>query len=511
MMGGGGAAKIALGKKRRAKQERAQKEFCLSKEEKKAPKDNVGKSNIRDYGWGKTSGKPIARRGSCRSSGFLAMIKAEKKELEISSFRNSCQGARVHLKTNMIPALIFVTWAGFGCLFASPPTLPTSSVRVAGTHIVNEQGKSIALRGINFGSWLVEEIWMMPVEDTPPAGSSFSKVIDHASLWETFRQRFGQQGVLQIRKAWRDCWITREDFLRVKELGLNCVRLPFLYDSLEAPDGLFPRIDQAVAWARETGVYLILDLHGTPGRQSGQHHTGKSDEDQLFKDSEKVKECELVWKKVASRYGKTPEVAAFDLMNEPMGAPNESTLYLVYDRLLRAVREVAAEKPVIIADGYKGIAGMPYPEAAGWKQVIFSQHHYNFGAKQARDHWGPLENLVAKIGYARSRRNVPFFVGEFNMEPHSSQEVMTRILDALDDKEISWTVWSYKVAMRGQGGMWGLYRSKKDLPVLNPFTDSISEIIKKIQAYQTENFEASTMKAALQQTHFYQKSINPAQ
>ncbi len=439
------------------------------------------------------------------------MIKAEKKELEISSFRNSCQGARVHLKTNMIPALIFVTWAGFGCLLAAPPTLPTSSVRVAGTHIVNEQGKPIALRGVNFGSWLVEEIWMMPVEDAPPAGSSFSKVIDHASLWETFRQRFGQQGVLQIRKAWRDCWITREDFVRVKELGLNCVRLPFLYDSLEAPDGLFPRIDQAVTWARETGVYLILDLHGTPGRQSGQHHTGKSDEDQLFKDLEKVKECELVWKKIASRYGKAPEVAAFDLMNEPMGAPNESTLYLVYDQLLRAVREVAAEKPVIIADGYKGIAGMPYPELAGWKQVIFSQHHYNFGAKQVRDHWGPLENLVAKIGYARSRRNVPYFVGELNIEPHSSQEMMTRVLDALDDKEISWTVWSYKVAMRGQGGMWGLYRSKKDLPVLNPFTDSISEIIKKIQAYQTENFEASAMKAALQQTRFYEKSINPAQ
>jgi hypothetical protein len=89
--------------------------------------------------------------------------------------------------------------------------------------------------------------------------------------------------------------------------------------------------------------------------------------------------------------------------------------------------------------------------------------------------------------------------------------MMTRVLDALDEKEISWTVWSYKVAMRGQGGMWGLYRGKKDLPVFNPFTDSISEIIKKIQAYKTENFEASAMKHAIQQTRFYQKSINPAQ
>lgn len=57
-----------------------------------------------------------------------------------------------------------------------------------------------------------------------------------------------------------------------------------------------------------------------------------------------------------------------------------------------------------------------------------------------------------------------FFVGELNIEPHSSQEMMTQVLDTLDDKEISWTVWSYKVAMRGQGGMWGLYRGKKIFP-----------------------------------------------
>ena len=45
-MGGGGVAKIAKGKKSKAKQERAQKKICLSKEEKKAPKDNVVKATM---------------------------------------------------------------------------------------------------------------------------------------------------------------------------------------------------------------------------------------------------------------------------------------------------------------------------------------------------------------------------------------------------------------------------------------------------------------------------------
>ena len=43
------------------------------------------------------------------------------------------------------------------------------------------------------------------------------------------------------------------------------------------------------------------------------------------------------------------------------------------------------------------------------------------------------------------------------------------------------------------------------------FSPVKSEIIKKIQASKTENFEASAMKHALQQTRFYQKSITPAQ
>jgi hypothetical protein len=413
-----------------------------------------------------------------------------------------CKGAHI------LADLILKIWMGMALAaswgLASGAPLPP--VRVAGTQIVNEEGKPIRLRGVNFGGWLVEEIWMIPVEGTPPPGSPLPKVVDHASLWETIRQRFGEKGVLQIRQAWRDHWITREDFIRVKALGLNCVRLPFLHDSLEAPDGLFPRIDQAVAWAREAGVYLILDLHGTPGRQSGQHHTGKAQEDQLFKDPVKVRQAENVWQKVASRYQGTPEIAAFDLMNEPTGAPNDSTLYLVYDRLLRAVREVAPAKPVIVADGYKGIAGMPYPEVTGWQQVIFSQHHYNFGAKEVRDHWKPLENLITKIGYAQARRKVPFLIGEMNIEPHSSPEMMTRIVDALDEARISWTVWCYKVAMRGQGGMWGLYRGRGNLPVVDPFTDPLPEILEKIRKYKTENFEESAMPSALRQTRWSRTS-----
>ena len=108
-----------------------------------------------------------------RADATVAPIR--QKELEIPSFRNSCQGARVHLKTNMIPALIFVTWASFGSLWAAPPAFPPPSLKVSGTQIVDGEGNPIALRGVNFGSWLVEEIWMMPVEGFLPRAPRFPR------------------------------------------------------------------------------------------------------------------------------------------------------------------------------------------------------------------------------------------------------------------------------------------------------------------------------------------------
>ena len=84
-----------------------------------------------------------------RADATVAPIR--QKELEIPSFRNSCQGARVQLKTYMMRRLVFLTWAGLGSLWAAPPAFPPPSLKVSGTQIVDGEGKPIALRGVNFG------------------------------------------------------------------------------------------------------------------------------------------------------------------------------------------------------------------------------------------------------------------------------------------------------------------------------------------------------------------------
>ena len=379
---------------------------------------------------------------------------------------------------------------------SGPATLPP--LRTDGVFIVDSDGNRVNLRGVNLGGWLLEEIWMLPFEDKPPQGTDFEEITCHTTLWRTIEKRFGQADMLRIRKAWRENWITKADFQNIKNAGFNCVRLPFLYDSLNAPDGLYPWIDQALVWAREVGIYVIIDLHGAPGRQSGEHHTGHRGQDRMFKDPAMVEKTVEVWKQVAARYKDYPEVAAFDLLNEPTGTPNEGTLYLVYDRLYRAVRPIAPEKILIIDDAYRGIKGMPIPKIVGWENVALSQHEYLFNAKSTEHHGENLESMMKKLLEGRALRDAPIYVGEFNIEPHSSAEMMRKFMDTFDANGISWTIWTYKTAMRGGGGgMWGWFRSPKEIQTINPYKDSLDEILNKIAQIRTENLEESAIADAL--------------
>lgn len=375
-------------------------------------------------------------------------------------------------------------------------------LRTDGIRIVNENNEPVLLRGVNLGGWLVEEIWMLPFDNTPPEGSDFVEVTCHTTLWNTLEKRFGKDGVLKIRQAWRENWLTKEDFARIKAAGLNCVRLPVLYDLLETPEGLFPWVDKALEWAGAHGIYVILDLHGAPGRQSPEHHTGHKDVNQLFKDPENVEKTVEVWKILAERYKNHPGIAAFDLLNEPTGAPNESTMYLVYDRLYREVRAVAPSKILIIDDAFRGIRGMPIPKVVGWENILLSQHEYLFDATSGQSHIDNLENIIKKIDEARKIRNAPVYIGEFNIEPYSSPEIMRKFMDTFDENEISWTFWTYKTAMRGGGGgMWGWFRAPSTIETIDTYEDSLEEILRKIKAVQTPKMEVSGLAEALGSGH----------
>ena len=209
---------------------------------------------------------------------------------------------------------------------------------------------------------------MTPWQDKPPAGSDLPKIEDHVSLWKVVEKRFGTDGMLRVRNAWRDNWITDDDFKRIKDAGFNHVRVPFLDSLLEEPGGL-GMLHKAVTMAAQHGLYSVLDMHGTPGSQNSSDHSGQVNKNRLWYDVENIAKMETDWATLGREFGSNPNVAMFDLMNEPMGAPNPAMLAIVYDRVYRAVRKTAPNKVIVIEDGYKGFETTVHPNLAGWTNV----------------------------------------------------------------------------------------------------------------------------------------------
>lgn len=150
-------------------------------------------------------------------------------------------------------------------------------LEVNGTNIVtvNDPSVPVQLQGVNLGGWLVPEMSMIPFNST--------NIPDAYTLWNTLQSRFGTTDMENIRTAWRSNWITQNDFSLMRQDGFNTVRIPFEASMFTNPneDG-FKWLDQAVNWASQNNMYVVLDMHGAPGGQSSSEDTGQQNQNQFF-------------------------------------------------------------------------------------------------------------------------------------------------------------------------------------------------------------------------------------
>ena len=153
--------------------------------------------------------------------------------------------------------------------------------------------------------------------------------------------------------------------------------------------------------AQAAGVYVVLDLHGAPGGQSNQMHTGQADCNELWSSEEDRKRTAMVWQAVASRYRDRAVVAAYDLLNEPYGDYHtdlSQDLVRLMDQLYSAVRAVDDRHLVFLPGGLGiGIEFYGNPHRRGWHDVGFTEHYYP----------GLFGDAVAVESHARAEPIVP--------------------------------------------------------------------------------------------------------
>ena len=371
----------------------------------------------------------------------------------------------------------------------------------SGEDIVDADGNTVALRGTNFGGWLVQEGWMCPTAQT-----------DTLSTNMTLYSRFGRERAEALIAAYEESWITEADFAGVKALGLNVVRVPFtymnVYDYLSDEGELlhpseftlredpFKRLDFALEMCKKYELYLILDLHGAVGSQNGNDHSGDTRLTNLYEDSAageayRAKTAEL-WSLVAEHFAGESNVAGYDLLNEPTRASRE-TQWDYYDVLYDAVRAEDPDHMIFIESTWE-TQDLPSPESYGWENVVYEYHHYNWVNTNGSNTTNYLFYLSKRLNDANKDHGIPVLIGEFNAWGDESRhigkldqtdlEANAGVLEFYNGEGWHWTTWTYKVVVNSLLGIkysnWGLYNcyiGRTDAAKINPKTDSYEDIL----------------------------------
>jgi len=175
----------------------------------------------------------------------------------------------------------------FRSLLAACAIAAVSAVPITSRSVSFAWGKD-KVRGLNIGGWLVLEPWITP--------SIFQNqdqslgIVDEKTLTE----KLGSEKASKILKAHWDSWATLADFQKIAKAGFNTVRIPIGYwayslDSGETyTQGAAPYLDNAIDWARQTGLKVMIDLHGAPLSQNGFDNSGHKTDNPQWQQGDSV-------------------------------------------------------------------------------------------------------------------------------------------------------------------------------------------------------------------------------
>lgn len=322
-------------------------------------------------------------------------------------------------------------------------------------------------------------------------------VTSEQDLWRAASERFGWERSQALRRSYRERWIDESDFARVHDLGLNMVRLPFWYDWLESDDAAGARfrpegwrlLHQILEWARTHRLYVLLDMHGAPGGQNNETHSGTSNGNRLWNDERCIAKTARLWQAVASYVADDPHVAGFDLLNEPLSIYDEGKHAHVLAAIYDAIRAVDGHHIVMNEDGYLPLFLVPSPVEMGWENYMFSMHFYGDGATADERVAGLVEKLASAADELGRRFPGPLLLGEFSTyapDPESI-EGMRRFFALLGDHGIHWSPWTYK--QWDANSIWGLYHATPPFERLDLSTVTEEEAAAWVEDLGTDRFE----------------------
>ncbi|RJP77701.1 MAG: hypothetical protein C4524_07725 [Candidatus Zixiibacteriota bacterium] len=294
--------------------------------------------------------------------------------------------------------------------------VPPQALRVEGTDIVNAKGETVLLRGPNFGGWLYWEGGVL----------EFPNVSEHIVRREWTAQ-MGAELVDRFFQGITENLIQEDDFRRVKDMGYNTVCIPFHHRYVQA--GTETLLDQAIRWAGENELYLLLNMQCAPGGQNPDYQSDSDGEARLWTSDEYRRQYLQAWEILATRYRDNPWLI-YEVLNEPVPTSTDRLLRL-YREVIAVIRQAEAGglTHVIALDGYTySTEFQDFDRETVRGNIALCPHFFQYSIPN-------IEAYLDRIKNVRDRLKVPLIMGSFDD---------TETIPYLEQAGIGWCVWNYK-------------------------------------------------------------------
>jgi endoglucanase len=311
-------------------------------------------------------------------------------------------------------------------------------LKADGKRIVNDKGENVLLRGIGLGGWMLQEPYMFQLSDV--AGTQ-------TQIKARITELIGQKNCDGFYAAFLKNMITEKDIEALKKWGFNSIRLPMHYNLYTLPVDKepvpgqntwlktgFKLTDDLLSWCRKYKIYLILDLHATPGGQGNDRPIADVDtlKPNLWQSEANQKKTIELWKRLAERYKDEEWIGGYDLINETnYKLEGNSALKKLFSELTNEIRQID-KKHIIFIEGNQfanDYTGLTPP----WdKNMAYSFHKY----------WNPTTvETIQKYLDMRDQYNVPFWMGESG---ENSNEWFRDAVNLFETNNIGWSWWTIK-------------------------------------------------------------------
>lgn len=337
----------------------------------------------------------------------------------------------IYLRLMLLTLCVFATILAHAGQSESPSVSPPYFHR-KGHEIMDPDGSPFQIKGANVSCWMYQENYVI-------GGGQTAQKVTAARL----KGLIGDQAYRQYLRRMMESFLQEEDVRRMKQMGINCVRLGFdavLFEHDSTRAWFYQHMDRMMPVFREHDIAVLLIMMVPPAAPDKLWCTGYVKGDTMLWDSPAARRRTVkLWAEIAEHFRDERMILGYDLLGEPaLPRKRERELISLYREISGAIRAVDPNH-MIVYEGNNYAIDLDvlarydsHLDANG----CYSFHFYSWFGLKMEKHLP----LFMKAARAHDR---PVFCGEWGINRISVIKSQVNLMNRETDMD-GWVIYMWK-------------------------------------------------------------------